>query len=216
MAVNRLNGLAVFFALLIGALLGGIAVYKFKPLPEGKVIANQTAIDSLNAFIVFADSVKNIDLTPDTIRIIDTLYLDKERIVYHEPEIDQDSLVLTIIDSLRIEGEIHVWVKFMINKITYETQSQWRYQPVIHTLSTTVEIPVHIPLIQTIDREVIKYSTGHYLSAAMGGNANLFTFGIDYDVVKRDYLYGLQYRRYGDENVYGVKIGINLRTLFKL
>jgi len=33
--------------------------------------------------------------------------------------------------------------------------------------------------------------------------------------VKKDYIYGLQYRRYGEDNVYGIKFGINLNTLFK-
>jgi len=36
----------------------------------------------------------------------------------------------------------------------------------------------------------------------------------DYDLVKKDYIYGLQYRRYGEVSVYGIKIGINLNTLF--
>ena len=42
-----------------------------------------------------------------------------------------------------------------------------------------------------------------------------FIFGVDYDLVKTDYVYGLQYRRWGGQNVYGIKLGVNLNTLFK-
>ena len=69
------------------------------------------------------------------------------------------------------------------------------------------------PVITNI--EVPVPSTGNYLSLGVGGNGKMFIFGVDYDRVKRDYIYGLQYRRYGDVNVYGVKAGINLNTIFK-
>lgn len=209
--MRKSNGLLVLFALLIGAVAGGWAVYTYKPLPEGKVIANKTAIDSLNAFIIFADSVKSLDLSPDTISIRDTIYIDSVRYVTTTPEIS-DSVIF---DSIIVDQEINAWVKIMIEGHVEDISIEWRYKPIVHTISTTIEKPIYTPVITTINKDVIKYSTGHYLSAAMGGNAKMFTFGVDYDIVKKDYIYGLQYRRYGDQNVYGFKIGMNLRTLFK-
>ncbi len=217
MAVNRLNGIAVLFALLIGLVAGGWLVYKFKPLPEGKVIANQTAIDSLNAFILLVDSINNLPMEPIVIET-DTVYITEIKYVTHtlESRPDQeDSTITHYRDSLVIEKEINAWVDIMVKGHVENLTIDWNYRPILRVIETTTEKPVYKPIITTITQDVIKYPTGHYLSAAMGGNANLFTFGIDYDIVKRDYLYGLQYRRYGDENVYGVKIGINLRTLFK-
>lgn len=197
---------------------GGWAVYKFKPLPEGKVIANQTAMDSLAAFIIFADSVKNLDLTPDTVRVVDTIYLGEldEAVTTPSVEVNPlDTTVFIVKDSLVVDDNVHAWVSFKIKGYIVDNQIKWRYRPVIRTISTTVEIPVHIPLIQTIERKVPTHVTGHYLSAIGGGNAEMFTFGIDYDLVKSNRIYGFQYRRYGDQNVYGLKIGINLSTLFK-
>lgn len=192
-------------------LVGGWLVYKFKPLPEGKVIANQTALDSLAAFIVFADSVKNLDLTPDTIRITDTVYSENVRTVFTTPEVVDN----VIVDSMIVDKEINAWVRIMVEGHVDDVTIEWNYKPFLRTIEVTVEKPVFTPIITTINRDVVKYSTGHYLSAIGAGNGELFTFGIDYDLVKENYIYGFQYRRYGDQNVYGLKIGINLVSLFK-
>jgi hypothetical protein len=214
MAINRLNGVAVLFALLIGALLGGIAVYKFKPLPEGKVIANQTAIDSLNAFIIFADSIENLPMEP-VVTKTDTVYITKIESTTSTPtaEVDsQDTTITHYLDSLVREKEINVWVDIMVKGAIEDLKIEWDYRTVIRTIETVTEKPVYKPIITTI--KVPKYVTGHYLSAVAGGNDKFFTFGVDYDLVKYNRIYGFQYRRQGDQNVYAVKIGINLNTLF--
>lgn len=197
-------------------MLGGWLCYKFKPLPEGKVIANQSSIDSLNAFILFADSINKLDLTPDTVYVHDTIYLGESTSVTTTPElIPVDTITFIVEDSMVVDKEINAWVRIMIEGHVEDIKIEWTYKPLIRTLKTVIEKPVFKPVIITVDKEVLKYSTGHYLSAAMGGNAKMFTFGVDYDLVKKDYIYGLQYRRYGEDNVYGFKVGINLRTLFK-
>jgi len=216
MAINRLNGVAVLFALLIGALLGGIAVYKLKPLPEGKVIANQTSIDSLNAFIAFADSIENLPMEP-VVTKTDTVYVNipVEVTIAHIPEPENiDSFTVRFRDSLKIKNEINAWVDIMVQGEVEKLEVFWNYRPVIRSIETVTEKPVYKPIITTI--KVPEYVTGHYLSAVAGGNDKFFTFGIDYDLVKFNRIYGIQYRRQGDLNVYSVKIGINLRTLFKL
>ena len=83
----------------------------------------------------------------------------------------------------------------------------------IRSIETITEKPVYKPIITTI--KIPEYVTGHYLSAVAGGNDKFFTFGVDYDLVKFYRIYGFQYRRQGDQNVYAVKIGINLSALFK-
>ena len=215
MAVNRVNGIGLFFFLLIGLIVGGWVVYKFKPLPEGKVIANQTAIDSLNAFIIFADSIENLPMEP-VVTKTDTVYITKIESTTSTPtaEVDgEDSTITHYLDSLVRENEINVWVDIMVKGAIEDLKIEWDYRTVIRTIETVTEKPVYKPIITTI--KVPKYVTGHYLSAVAGGNDKFFTFGIDYDLVKFNRIYGLQYRRQGDLNVYSVKIGINLRTLFK-
>ena len=215
MAVQRLNGIAVLFALLIGALLGGLAVYKFKPLPKGKVIANQTALDSLNAFIIFADSIRNLPMEPVVIKT-DTVYITETKYVTSTPTAERDEIDTTIThyrDSLVREREINVWVDIMVKGAIEDLKITWDYRTVIRSIETITEKPVYKPIITTI--KIPEYVTGRYLSAVAGGNDKFFTFGVDYDLVKFNRIYGFQYRRQGDQNVYAVKIGINLSALFK-
>ena len=215
MAVQRLNGIAVLFALLIGALLGGLAVYKFKPLPKGKVIANQTALDSLNAFIIFADSIRNLPMEPVVIKT-DTVYITTIESTTSTPTAIQDEKDTTIthyLDSLVRDKEINVWVDIMVKGAIEDLKITWDYRTVIRSIETITEKPVYKPIITTI--KIPEYVTGHYLSAVAGGNDKFFTFGVDYDLVKFNRIYGFQYRRQGDQNVYAVKIGINLSALFK-
>jgi hypothetical protein len=212
--MRRSSAIGLFFFLLIGMLVGGWIVYKFKPLPEGKVIVNQTVVDSLNAFITFVDSIENLPMEP-VVTKTDTVYITKIESTTSTPtaEIDErDTTITHYRDSLVREKEINVWVDIMVKGAIEDLKIEWDYRTVIRTIETVTEKPVYKPIITTI--KVPKYVTGHYLSAIAGGNDKFFTFGIDYDLVKYNRIYGFQYRRQGDQNVYAVKIGINLSTLF--
>lgn len=210
----------ILLGVLIAVILLLIGQYCFdifgKKIPEGKVLVDQETVDSLKAYIKIADSLKVLaHLPPDTIRQTDTVYLDTLKIVSTMPtfEVDPvDSTVTMVKDSLIVEGEIAAWIEFKL-KGYIETPIQWGYRPIIKEINTTIEKPIPYPVIENVEIKVP--STGHYLSLTAGGNNNLFTFGVDYDLVKESYIYGLQYRRWGNEGVYGVKIGINLNTLFK-
>ncbi len=194
---------------------GGWIVYKFKPLPEGKVIANQSSLDSLQAYIIFEDSLKNLSMEPVVIDT-DTVYITEIKYVFSSPLPAPDPIDSTIThyrDSLVREKEINVWVDIMVKGVIEDLKIEWDYVPVIRSIETITERPVYHPIITTI--KVPKYVTGHYVSAIAGGNDKFFTFGVDYDLVKYNRVYGFQYRRQGDMNVYAVKIGINLSTLFK-
>jgi len=211
--MRRSNVVGFIFFLVAGVLLGGWICYKFKPLPEGKVIVNQTAVDSLNAFIEFADSVENLSMEPVIIES-DTVYIEKIKYVQTTPEPEIiDSTTTRYRDSLVIENEINAWVDIMVKGHVEDLRLEWNYRPIVRSIETITEKPVYKPIITTIN--VPKYITGHYVSAIAGGNDKFFTFGVDYDLVKYNRIYGLQYRRQGDMNVYAVKIGINLSSLFK-
>jgi hypothetical protein len=179
------------------------------------ILVHQSSIDSLKAYIKIADSLENlITLLPDTIIIRDTIYLDTIKIIQTTPHQTIETPLIHYKDSLKIENEIDVNVNFSVHgELT--TPIFWKYRPIIQKTEIIVEKPIPYPVIETIEVQKIKYSTGHYLSIIAAGNDKLFTFGVDYDFVSESKIYGLQYRRYGDTNVYGVKVGINLNTLFK-
>lgn len=214
--MKRSSIIGVIFALLIGVVLGGWLTWKFKPVPHGMVIVPQERVDSLNIYIAIADSLQVIaNLPPDTI-YVDTVIIKKE-IVYveTEPVVEpdpSDSSIQVYTDSLVVEDEINAWIKFKVRGYILDNV-EWSYKPIVKEITTIIETKVPYPVITNI--EVPVPSTGNYLSLGVGGNGNLFIFGVDYDHVKKDYIYGLQYRRYGDVNVYGVKAGINLNTVFK-
>jgi hypothetical protein len=214
--MKKSSVLGVLFALLVGAFIGGWLVYKFKPLPQGMVIVPQTTVDSLNAYIILADSLEVLaNLPPDTVEVEVIVY--KDSIVYVEttptPQPDpSDSSILAYSDTLRVEGEINAWVDFKVKGYVIDNL-YWGYTPIIKETTITVTEKIPYPVITNI--EVPVYAVGNYLSLGVGGTGNLFIFGVDYDRVKTDYIYGLQYRRWGEVNVYGIKAGINLNTLFK-
>jgi hypothetical protein len=211
--MRRSNIIGFVFFLIIGIFLGGWLTYKYKPLPEGKVIVNQTAVDSLNAFIAFADSIENLPMEP-VVTKTDTVYITEVKYVSTTPEPEPiDSTTTRYRDSLVVKDEINAWVDIMVKGHVDDLKIDWNYRPIVKSIETITEIPVYKPIINTI--KVPKYVTGHYVSAIAGGNNKFFTFGVDYDLVKYNRVYGFQYRRQGDMNVYAVKVGINLTTLFK-
>ena len=214
--MKKSSVLLTLFVLLIGVFLGGWLVYKFKPLPSGMVLVPQSTVDSLDAYIALADSLEILaNLPPDTVKIDSIVY--ETEIVYVETTPDSqpdpaDSFVQVYTDTLQVDGEVNAWVKFKVRGYVLD-KIQWSYKPIIKEITTTIEKKIPYPVIEYIDKPVPV--TGNYLSLTAGGNDKLFIFGVDYDLVKKDYIYGLQYRRYGEFNVYGIKLGMNLNTLFK-
>lgn len=201
--------------LIAGVFLGGWLMFKFRPVPEGMVLVPQSTVDSLAAYKAIADSLQTIaNLPPDTVKTVEIIYRDT--IIYVEttpvPQPDpSDSSVNVYQDTLSVDGEVHAWVKFKVRGYVLGN-IQWAYQPIIKEVTTVVEKKVPYPVISYIDKPVPV--TGNYLSLAAAGNDKMFIFGVDYDLVKKDVIYGLQYRRYGEVNIYGIKLGINLNTLF--
>lgn len=212
--MKKSNLIVVLLILLVGLLAGVWLARTYLPVPDGKVIVNQSVVDSLKAYIAFEDSIKKIDLTPDTVYVHDTVYVKPVYATTKPNTIVIDS-VTHVRDSLVVDDRVHAWVAFQVRGYIVDNEIHWKYHPVIRIISTTIQTPVHVPVIQTIENKVPTYITGHYISLTTGGNSKLFTFGIDYAIVRPDYIYGLNIRRFGDQNLYGVKVGVNVVSLFK-
>ena len=184
-------------------------------VPQGMVLVEQSKIDSLNAYIAVADSLETLaHLPPDTIVIIDTIYLDTVKQVTSDPVPVPDivdPLLITYTDTLEMEGEVHAWITFKVRSFLVGSL-EWGYKPVFKEKETIIEKPIPYPVLEPVDVPVA--ITGNYLSLTTGGNDKMFIFGLDYDMVREDYIYGLQYKRWGEVNVYGVKVGINLNSVF--
>lgn len=193
-------------------------VLKYEKVPEGMIVVNKSSIDSLRAYIEIADSLEKLAHSlPDTIIIKDTVYIYVTKTVETIPKPIYDTEEHKLIhyyDSLKIENEIDVSVKFDVNgKILGSLL--WEYTPIVREVEKTVIKKVPYPVIKMVEIEVPKNITGNYLSLVGQGNDKMFIFGVDYDMVKVNNIYGIQYRRFGDNNIYGIKAGINLNTIFK-
>ena len=204
--------LSLFF-LIGGVVLGGYLTWKYKPIEHGYVKIKQVEYDSLKAYVAFADSLQAVlDITPDTVYHDTIIYEQVPVYLPSQPqEIEEEDSIRTYVDSLYVEDEIDAWVKYKVKGFV-EGQSEWGYKPIIREIETIIEKPVPYPVIK--ETFVPTFKTGNYISFAAGGNDKMFIFGVDYDLVKENSIYGFQYRRYGNMNVYGVKAGVNLNALF--
>lgn len=215
------NVILLILVLIVG-LFTGYKVREFvynRNFPEGGIVVSQATIDSLNAYIKLADSLQVIATQPpDTVYQETVVYKDSVVYVETTPVVIEDDRNLehadlkTYKDSIYVEDEINAWVKYKVRGYV-EGNSEWGYIPIIKEKETIIERKVPYPVIENV--EIPKYITGNYLSVAAGGNDKMFIFGVDYDLVRPSYIYGLQYRRFGEVNVYGVKIGVNLNSLIK-
>ena len=204
---------AFLFAILLGAFIGFWLTRKFTPIPTGMVLVERSKADSLQAYVELIDSLQTLaNLPADTVWRDSIIIQEVPVYITTTPEpVDTLDSIVTYRDSLSVEGEINAWVKFKVNGFM-EGQMEWGYTPIIREIETIIEKPVPYPVVKTVT--LSEYVSGNYISLVAGGNDKMFIFGVDYDLVQQDFIYGLQYRRYGDFNVYGVKAGININALF--
>lgn len=210
---NLLTVVLIIIGIILGWFIADILKGK---VPEGKVLLDQSTVDSLYAYKAFADSLLELSFEPDTIVVVETIIKEVPKYITTTPEkeIDsQDSTLTHYYDSIVVEEEIAAWIDIALRGYVKDLTVQWKYTPIVKSVVTTIEVPIPQPIITTIETPV--FVTGHYLSAVAGGSDKFFTFGVDYDMVRESRIYGLQYRRQGDMSVYGFKIGINLSTIFK-
>lgn len=213
----KTSNLLLIFLIIVSLIIGTHFVYdmiKYRKVPKGMVLVEEEVVDSLETYKNLADSLQIIaNLPPDTVVKTDTIYKLEVRTVETNPEptVEVEDFVVYE-DELKVENEIDVAIEFGV-KGELTTPVLWEYTPIVREIETIVEKKIPYPVLENI--EVPVYNSGHYLSAAAGGNDKMFIFGIDYDYVETKYVYGFQYRRYGANNVYGVKVGINLSALIK-
>ena len=146
------------------------------------------------------------DKPADTTYIHDTIIIKKPvyiRIEIPVPVETKDSI--THYQDSIVNDEIRFWEDIWVKGVI----SAWekKYEPVIQIREITTERIVP----QIVEMEVPIYKRELYLSGALGGNAEMFSYGVDLDFInKKRNVYGLQYRRVHNEGFYYFKIGTKL------
>lgn len=187
-------------------------------VPKGKIVVNKSTWDSLNN--------RKIDTifitTSDTIIIQKPVYIIKYK---PAPTHENEGIEFTV-DSITgeeiaigegiehykdsiVNDSIRIWDDLWVNGVI----ERWdrMYEPVIHTI--TKEVTISIPKIVT--QNVYIGNNGLYISGLVGGNYNRFIYGASLDyITKKNNLYGIEYQRFGKENIYSFKIGAKL-TIFQ-
>ncbi len=199
-----------FLIILVIGVLYIIYLREFKGspdgLPDGYVLVSESAWDSIASL---ANKPPEID---SFITIIkgDPIYLDKPTDApLPEAEVTIDTNIVTYSDSL-VNDSINAWIDF---KLSGELLALWwRYRPIITEITT--EKLIYVP--QIINNDVSVPARGLFISGVVGGNASTFSFGADLDLINRKKnIYGIQYRRMGNDNLYYFKLGVPIKNPFK-
>jgi len=213
--MKKSNIIGIAFFIIATFVIGWRLSESYKIVPKDSIVVSQVTIDSLDAYIALADSLEILaHLPPDTVYKDSIIY--EEVAVYVEttpvPTVDpEDTTLIVYNDTLYIKDTVHAWVQYKVRGYV-EGTAIWGFNRIIEEKTETIEKTVPYPVIKNV--EVPKMVTGNYISLATGGNDKMFIFGVDYDMVKPNYIAGLQYRRFGNTSIYGVKIGINLNGLY--
>jgi hypothetical protein len=165
--------------------------------PDGSVLVSQAFIDSL----------RSIANKPPIVIIKDSIvYRDTVIYIIKDPPIPIDTInKLRIYRDSIYNDSIRVWTEMHING-SLEVFNQW-YRPIIHYRTKTIEIPKPYP----VPHEVPVNKSGLYVSSIIGGGSR-FMIGASVDYLnKKDVSYGMQYQRYGNDNIYGIRIGIKIK-----
>lgn len=165
--------------------------------PDGSLLVSQSFIDSL----------RSIANKPPIVIIKDSIvYRDTVIYIIKDPPIPIDTInKLRIYRDSIYNDSIRVWTEMHING-SLEVFNQW-YRPIIHYRTKTIEIPKPYP----VPYEVPVNKSGLYMSSIIGGGSR-FMIGASVDYLnKKDVSYGMQYQRYGNDNIYGIRIGIKIK-----
>jgi hypothetical protein len=165
-------------------------------IPKGKIIVNKSAWDSLKNIKPTIDTIIH-----DTIDIGDIVYVPHDSLIYVV-----DSMGMKHYSDSIVNDSIHIWNDLFVQGIIKKWDQ--RYEPVIRTITETVTITVP----QFVEVPVYNSDNGLYPSIIVGGNSGSFLFGGGIDLItKKDYLYGLQYQRFGNKNIYSFKLGFKIK-----
>jgi hypothetical protein len=202
MSLNKFSTYVPLIILFIGLALGLIIKKPTYKVPEGKVLVTQ----------VFLDSLKYVANLPPVITVHDSIVHDTVWIPQtHNPKPTVDPVDSTLnqySDSLQIKDEVDVSITFKTSGLV-KGGINWLYKPIYKEKIITIDRPVPYPV--NNDILIPTYKTGLYASIAVDFGGKNFLIGPDIDIVtKNDYIYGIQYRRFGEVNIYGVKFGFKL------
>ena len=165
--------------------------------PEGYILVNQIDWDSM---IVRANRPPQIT--------IDTFYLKGDPVYLPGKEIPIPVIVgvdTNLYQDSIMNDSINVGIDIVVAGTILHWD--WWYNPITSRIETIIEKPAPFPF----PVETPIYKRELFLSGVIGGNMNAFTFGADLDLVnKKRNIYGIQYRRFGDENFYYFKVGTKL------
>ncbi len=167
--------------------------------PDGYILVDKADWDSL---------ITVANLPPDTIPG-DTVYIPGKTVYVPGKSIPVPEAIGVDTnlyrDSLVIDTAINVWVDVMVKGLILSWD--WRYNPITREIETIIKkkVPVPFPI------EVPVYKRELYLSGVIGGHMTAFSLGADLDYInKKRNIYGLQYRRIGDDNFYYFKLGTKI------
>jgi hypothetical protein len=170
-------------------------------IPENQVLVNKTTWDSIEKKYFTRDSLIYIH---DSFEVKEPVYITHDSLIY----IEDSTGIKHYPDSL-VNDSIRIWDDLYVKGII--TKWDRRYEPVIHTIETKVTVTVP----QLVEVPVYNSDNGLYPSLIMGGNSNTFIFGAGIDLItKKDFMYGFQYQRFGNENFYSIRFGAKLK-IFK-
>lgn len=148
-------------------------------------LANKPPIIEIKDSIVYRDTIiyiiKNVPVPVE---------INEDLKVYRDSIYNDSIRVWTEISSL---GDIVRW-------------DQW-YQPIINYKTKTVKEYVPYPVNNTIS----EFKNSVYLYGLAGGNFERSIFGIGSDYSTEKMTYGLQYQRFGTDNLIQAKIGIRIK-----
>jgi len=170
--------------------------------PEGYILVDKADWDSIIAVANEPpDSFITITVVPGP-----TVYLPNKPIPVPQP-VSGDTVAYS--DSI-VNDSINVWVDVMVEGLILSWD--WKYNPITRHIETIIERKVPVP----VEVKTAIYKRELFISGVVGGNMDAFSFGgdLDYINLKRN-IYGLQYRRLGDEGFYYFKLGVSLKNLFR-
>jgi hypothetical protein len=174
-------------------------------LPAGFVIIPQSTWDSIQRIAA---------LPPDTVEVIDSFIANPE-IIYVDRPVPIPTPITPEINSYADSvkaSEVNIWWEARTVGVLDDFNIQYQLKQPVQTI--TIEKPVPYP----VEVRVSVPDNGLYLSGGMGGGFHTGKFvmgmGLDY-VTKKNWMVGLQYQRYGTENIVAIRGGLRISPRHK-
>lgn len=169
-------------------------------LPPGKRVVDQSFLDSLTVIA---------NRPPDTVKV-DT-FITRWKTEFRD-RVVPEALVVDLETNYYADSTSNDTLSFWINATVKGLLMSWnwRHEITLTEVQTIVEVTKPLP----VPYEVPVKQTGLYFAMKVGGGTHTgkFLFGADLDLInKKDNLYGIQYTRFGEENLIGFKFGLKIK-----